>query len=89
MFVCFIYACILLVNATTCSLVTEIVSFMAVSSLIISIIMLSSFKPLMNSSFNHLSISLHLHSTAIICNLPIHSSTVSFSNLLNLQYCNH
>ena len=58
----------LLDHANTCTLVTEPVSFSYVSSCIISSIMPSSFKPLMNCYFRCLSNSLHLHSVALSTN---------------------
>ena len=51
----------LLAHANTCSLVAELVSMCDITSCLISTIMPSPFKPLMNCSFKHLSKCLYLH----------------------------
>ena len=67
------------------SLLTSAVSFIAVSSLIISYVMTSSFILIMNNSYSHLSFSLFLYFVDFILNMAVHSSAVSSAFLLNLQ----
>ena len=72
----------------TCLCVTSLFSLVLAKSHI-STSMSLSFNPCMNWSFNCLSISLLLHSTAVNLSLLIHSFTFSFSCLPNLWNFNH
>ena len=67
----------LLTNANTCLLVTSFVFLLAISSHIISVMIASSFMPLINFSFSLLSSSLCPHSLNFL-----------FYSLANLHYCN-
>ena len=70
----------------TCLLMMEHVSFIAVNSLIIFVIIMPLFSPFRNCSFNYLSFYSYLHSDAIILSLPIHPSAVSSVYLHSLQF---
>ena len=61
---------------------------MAVNSLIILIIISSSFIPFINCSINLLYLSLYPSLFATILRWLIHSSVFSFCSLINLQHCN-
>ena len=71
-----------LAHARTFLLVTELVSFIVVNSLIICVIITSSFGPFINCHFKCLFASLYSQSAAIILSLPIQSSAVSSDHVL-------
>ena len=84
--VCDLWASTHLAHASTCSLVTILMSFMAVSLHMICINMSLSFKPMNKLFFNHLSASLELYSATLSLSLPIQPSEFFPLCILNLQY---
>ena len=85
--VCHLWFSTLLTCVRTCSLFTQAMSFIVVSSLIKSVLMSSLFIILMNCSLRRLSFSLYSHSMALILSLHIYYSFALSVCLLMLQYC--
>ena len=83
---CYLCTFTLLAQLSTCSLVILLVFFITVILLMISILILLSLMPSMNCSFNLLSLSLYLHSFALTCRQPTHSSAFFFSSLIGFWY---
>ena len=82
------WASTLFAYARTCSLVTSLLSYVLVSSLIISASAPLSFNLCLNFSFTYLSISVWFLSTAANLSQTIHSSAFSFGCLTTLWNCN-
>ena len=82
---CYSWASSLCNHARTCSLITSLVSVIAVSFVIISYVIALSLMPLMNCSLNQLSHSWHFNSFALLLYQLFYSSVFL---LISLDNCN-